>query len=285
MVRQPGYWSRPPYSWWETRAGLFRLAPRAGQLEGPCPNCGGADRFHVSRDPDGLINCRKCGDFAAILSKARALANGAPIQQHPAPTPTQSRGRSPNNKKAPTGPPTSKQIWRFPAGGGKTAVLHRLNYADGAKRIWRTKRKDAPPPYLPLPGFNPAKPVLIVEGPKAVDCARRMGFNATCWFGPPAIVKETDWRVLTGGIIHLWADADDPGRQCMEVLAGVLAKLPAKKIFSVSTDGLAVAADIADTDADEAKARIAAGRLIHKSNAAARKPAKNENQANNPTSE
>lgn len=53
-------------------AGCGELKLKGGELVGPCPVCGGEDRFHITRD--GLIGCRGCNPssanpaaFAAIM--------------------------------------------------------------------------------------------------------------------------------------------------------------------------------------------------------------------------
>ena len=47
------------------------------EYRGPCPSCGGNDRWHVGPDDMGgsVMSCRQCGDFRAI---ARALGLGRP---------------------------------------------------------------------------------------------------------------------------------------------------------------------------------------------------------------
>ena len=55
-----------------------------GMAHGPCPSCGGKDRWHVG--PDGscgsVMGCRHCGDFRAI---AGALGLGRPPNGAPDP--------------------------------------------------------------------------------------------------------------------------------------------------------------------------------------------------------
>lgn len=41
---------------------------RGSELVGPCPSCGGEDRFWVKRD--GVFGCRKCNDWQAIVKAA-----------------------------------------------------------------------------------------------------------------------------------------------------------------------------------------------------------------------
>ena len=58
-------------------------AKRTGlEYHGPCPSCGGKDRWHVGPDASGgsLMACRQCGDFRAI---AGALGLGRPTDGEP----------------------------------------------------------------------------------------------------------------------------------------------------------------------------------------------------------
>ena len=66
----------PAWADWEARADALGLRLRSGELVGPCPSCGGEDRFHVRRrGPAALVGCRGCIDgggdgFGAVLQKA-----------------------------------------------------------------------------------------------------------------------------------------------------------------------------------------------------------------------
>ena len=57
-----------------TIADALRLRRRGSEWNGPCPRCGGTDRFHVM--PSGLFGCRGCGDDAAGLFEAVMRACG-----------------------------------------------------------------------------------------------------------------------------------------------------------------------------------------------------------------
>ena len=57
---------RPPLpTWrdWQDAAARLGLRSRAGELIGPCPSCGGTDRFHLRRaGAAALVGCRGCID-------------------------------------------------------------------------------------------------------------------------------------------------------------------------------------------------------------------------------
>ncbi len=76
----------PTYAEWLRVAGALGLRQRGAERVGPCPACGGDDRFHVNdRRRDGtaaLFGCRQCNDVAPILRAAfpdrYGRTNGAP---------------------------------------------------------------------------------------------------------------------------------------------------------------------------------------------------------------
>ena len=53
----------PTWADWQDRAEALGLQMRSGELVGPCPSCGGTDRFHVKRRGSAaLVGCRGCID-------------------------------------------------------------------------------------------------------------------------------------------------------------------------------------------------------------------------------
>ena len=58
----------------EVVAAHGELVSKGGGWAGPCPACGGEDRFHVKARPDGraLVGCRGCIDGQAPADKAKA---------------------------------------------------------------------------------------------------------------------------------------------------------------------------------------------------------------------
>ena len=71
---------RIAFSEWHGKAGALRLSKGGNELKGPCPVCGGKDRFSVkkdARDGSGLVYCRHCDPgqrnpaaFKAIMEAA-----------------------------------------------------------------------------------------------------------------------------------------------------------------------------------------------------------------------
>ena len=63
----------PSWADWSDQAEALGLRLRSGELKGPCPSCGGTDRFHIRRSgPDARVGCRGCIDgggtgFGAVI--------------------------------------------------------------------------------------------------------------------------------------------------------------------------------------------------------------------------
>lgn len=68
------------------------------------------------------------------------------------------------------------------------------------------------------------KPVLIVEGEKCKDAAKKhmKAYISVTWDGGAQSWKRTDWSVLKGRKVLLWPDADEPGRKAMNDIAAHL---------------------------------------------------------------
>ena len=93
----------PSFAAWQSVAGELGLWRRGAELVGPCPSCGGEDRFHVNdkrrAGTAALFGCRRCNNVAAILKAAfpDRLANGAnrpaPSAQRKAAAPSKRSGK------------------------------------------------------------------------------------------------------------------------------------------------------------------------------------------------
>jgi predicted P-loop ATPase len=96
---------------------------------------------------------------------------------------------------------------------------------------------------------RPGAAVLVVEGEKAADAARRFSgpYVAVTWPAGAMAADKADWTPLAGRKVLLWPDADEPGRKAMERVAQIIATSAAEvKILDVSgqPDGW----DAADAD-------------------------------------
>lgn len=112
---------------------------------------------------------------------------------------------------------------------------------------WRILAMPAPRPLYGLPGLATAQRVLVVEGEKAADAARLLGFTATTSSGGSQAAAMTDWQPLAGKEIWILPDNDRPGRKYAETVAGILAKLtPAPAVRIVELPNSPDRGDIVD---------------------------------------
>lgn len=98
---------------------------------------------------------------------------------------------------------------------------HRPSRLDPFSCDWPTPR-----PLYGLAGLTqrPDAPVIITEGEKAANAAARMfpGHVSISWPNGAKAIDKADWQPLAGRDVILCPDADDPGRQAMQRLAGIL---------------------------------------------------------------
>ena len=98
---------------------------------------------------------------------------------------------------------------------------------------WRWKAPPAPRPLLNLDQLRTRTgTVLIVEGEKTADAAARLFPKAvvTTWPSGCKAIDKADWSPLQGRRVILWPDADQPGRQAMDLLAQRLLRLPVDRV-------------------------------------------------------
>jgi putative DNA primase/helicase len=102
---------------------------------------------------------------------------------------------------------------------GQKKIIYPMTYCtDGVAASWQ---KQAPPKRYPYNrqqlAANKSVPVVITEGEKAMDAARRLlpDFIITTWHGGIDSIEHVDWTCLTGRNVILWPDNDEPGQVCM----------------------------------------------------------------------
>jgi putative DNA primase/helicase len=225
----------------------------------PCPLCGGTDRYRFDdKDGSGSWYCNRCGgktqtggagngmdllmrstgwDFKTAAQRVEQHL-GLPMKKPSASTPR----AQPSIVTPDTLPPETVPMLPPPINGSEGAWCYSPTFWvarfpgkkirpltwDGA--TWQWKAPAGPRPLLlshPL-AERPDAPVLMVEGEKAWDAARRLfPFAIACtWSGGCKAISKTGWAVLTGRKIVLWPDNDAPGLHAMAELAQRLLKFP-----------------------------------------------------------
>ena len=192
----------PPFQFWQDRSAALTLKRQGRELVGPCPACGGTDRFAVKPVNGGaaVIHCRQCKGFVDIL-KAAGCAEQRPTNG---------------------ADPTREFQYRDLSGDHYHSAFRQGDGPD--KKCWqRAGFKGRPLPYRieHLADFGD-RPVVIAEGEPKADRLAQLGYAAVAWCGGAEAVLRTRWVALSGFDVILWPDADPPGVKAMERLSEAL---------------------------------------------------------------
>ena len=211
----------------------------------PCPLCGGKDRYRFDdQDGTGSWFCNKCGG----ASETGGAGNGMDLLlrrtnwsfKEAAQRIEQHLGITPQRPEAPT--KGAEHVWRY----SDTFMVCRFP----GKKIrplwwsgscWEWKAPPAPRPLLNLDQLRSRTgTVLIVEGEKTADAAAKLYPKAvvTTWPSGCKAIGKADWSPLAGRRIILWPDADEPGRQAMDMLS--------RRLLALGVDGIQIASPPAD---------------------------------------
>ena len=233
----PDYSRNPSFADWEARADRLGLKRQGREVVGPCPSCGGRDRFAVKPVEGGaaVIHCRRCKGFVDIL-KAAGFAE-----------------ERPTNGAA----PATTYDYCDPAG---KVYHHSHRQGSGPdKRVWQDKghkgqfypyRIENEPDWLD-------KPVIVAEGEKCADRLADLGYAAVTWCGGTNAVTRTRWGALAGRTVILWRDNDEPGTKAMRQLAEILEGLACTVRWVDVPDGKPAGWDCADAAEGEVHRLIA----------------------------
>lgn len=120
---------------------------------------------------------------------------------------------------------------------------------DGREQwVWKAMTTPRPLYGLDLLSARPDAPVLIVEGEKAADSARRMlpEFVTVTWPGGAGGVGNADFSPLATRTVAVWPDNDEPG---VKAAARIKRELPRARIIAPPKDKPA-GWDAADAEAE-----------------------------------
>jgi Protein of unknown function (DUF3631) len=114
------------------------------------------------------------------------------------------------------------RVMRFDSVSGK-----KISQASVSATGWTWHAMPSPRPLYRLRDLiaRPDAPVLVTEGEKAADAARKLwghDYVCTTWAGGAKAVAKSDWRALDGRSVTLWPDHDEPGREAMRAVAAAV---------------------------------------------------------------
>ncbi|MBD3176335.1 MAG: hypothetical protein GF320_14240 [Armatimonadia bacterium] len=238
-------------------------------------------RFGTAEKGDCLSLVQKVQpglSFPEALELAERVYGEAPDQEKPPRPPA--RRRSSDDTPVVVGKKTYDLVDHH---GRLVAQHHRLDFADGGKRMWYSsggKRGLGQLPDLPdlpktagLPLYRicdvvddpfGSKPVILVEGEKAADALAAvdlLSVGTAC--GAAVCPAEASLQPLVGHRVFLWPDNDDAGRAHMDAVATGLRAIEVE-VYRIDVDGLPEKGDAADFlegdgDVSEILKQIAAG--------------------------
>ncbi len=221
-------------------AALPDLKKAGGEHHGPCPVCGGTDRFRVN---DKGAFCRRGCSFQDLQQAVFGTCN----------PPRQSTGKR-------------DRRYTCEAPDGNTAVHVRLDTPGRPKRVWW---EDKPPEpyafrtenflYFPPDADRKSTVAIICEGEKDADAAasalpgHRVLGTVTGAAAQPA-PHTLAWGLSGAERVILWPDADEPGLAHMHRVAQRLPEGP--EVLWAKTDGLSDGQGAADCTPDDRRRRV-----------------------------
>ena len=165
---------RPTFDEWRDRAATLALTLDGKELKGPCPSCGGEDRFSVKRGKDGraLIYCRQCQPcksnpdaFKAIMAKAGFAATA----WEDLPQPEKQKRRAERKAKETENAAIERKLDLDGLDHARFALQWRSWYGDNPVEQehvrFRTTSPSSAVVYAPGEGW--------IEGERAVACVHR----------------------------------------------------------------------------------------------------------------
>lgn len=145
-------------------------------------------------------------------------------------------------------------VCRFdlPDGGKDVVPLSWCRHTDGREAFrWLAFGKPRPLYGLDRLAADPTAGVLIVEGEKAAQAARKIcpGVVVT-WPGGSKAVRFVDWSPLAGRKVVIWPDRDEAGMDAAHAVAKALAGIAAKVRVVTPPAGAMDGWDLADAVAE-----------------------------------
>ena len=224
-------YTKPSQAKWHKR--YPQLNKVGDKLKGPCPVCGGKNRFHVRSD--GLFGCRKCDDYKAIMKVAGFWKKYKKVAR-PSDFDRIDGKIDPPPDTSNDAVKAQRSRWIHTGTMGSKVTLVRIEKAGQKKRF-----NQRPPGVVLKPGEqwhpyvvndSPDKPILIVEGPRCVDVGEKhlTDYTIATWFRSS---KDTDWSFCKNRKVFIWPDNDKTGFQHRRTAAKAIA--PYAKSISLIT--------------------------------------------------
>jgi Protein of unknown function (DUF3631)/CHC2 zinc finger len=254
------------------RRGIKLTRQGNAEFVGPCPKCGGDDRFSINTKKQ-VFNCRGCGAGGDVIELVEHLDGVDFVAAC-----TTLTGQSPPqaNSKDHAGKPEKIVAAEYPyhdEGGNVLFVVERVEFrnSDGSyvlndegkrKKTFRQKRPDPDRPdkwifnidgvpVVPyrLPELIEAianeRQIFIVEGEAKVDLLFSWNVAATCCAGGSKKWKPEHSNFLHGTDVVTLPDNDSPGWEHVNLVGAALSKV-AKRVRVLVLPNLQPKGDVID---------------------------------------
>jgi virulence-associated protein E/CHC2-type zinc finger protein len=249
-----------------------KLSRQGSELVGPCPKCGGTDRFSINASK-GVWNCRHCEKGGDVIELVKHLdgcefLDACETLTHEPPPKANGKDHASDPRKV-----AVRQFEYQGEDGALAFVVERVEYQnpDGSfvvkkdgkrkKTFWR-KRPDPNRPGQCLYNVDgvpvvlyrlgeliqaiaEGKFVLIVEGEAKVELLRNWNVPATCCAGGAKKWRREHSEFLRGADVVILPDNDSAGRKHVEAVAASLQDIAAS-IQVLDLPGLPLKGDIID---------------------------------------
>jgi 5S rRNA maturation endonuclease (ribonuclease M5) len=225
----------------------IKLGGRPPELAGPCPQCGGTDRFSVHLGKQ-VFNCRGCGAKGHGAIDLVMFLDGSDFKG--AVETLAGQAAAPKRVVQPKARPVTVHFPYRDEAGIPLSREVRLQYADGRKKTWQEAADpDRPGEWIAgegcmtgerrVPfelaklneGLRKGETIFIVEGPRKCGPLREWGLCATCNMGGSGAAsiwqehaKEFFLPVYSSPVVIL-PDNDAPGTKSATIIADALASV------------------------------------------------------------
>jgi len=233
----------------------IKLCRQGNELVGPCPQCGGDDRFAINTSKQ-VFNCRGCGSKGDVIALVQFLDGVdftravAKLTGEPTPKPNgKYQDHRPKTKRdiPPSAGPVLVESYPYhDTDGAVVVVVDRIEYQlpDGSFVMKNDKRHksfkqrrphpDRPGAWIentdgvPVVPYRLVElieavanhhPIIIVEGERKVDLLARWNVPATCCRGGSRNWKPENATFLAGADVIILPDNDERGRQYLDAVA------------------------------------------------------------------
>lgn len=261
---------------WLRLLGHFKVAvPDAGR-HGPCPICGGKDRFRLDdRDGHGTWYCNQCepqaGDGIALLMKAKSWSCLQTVREVAAllatfpPAPVRKDPKMlPMVRTSPPDGTVGHDLFIYQTSDGTPVIyVKRIERTGGKKTFrqwgptldgtgWQPNLNNVPRPRplyrLPQILADSTLDVIVHEGESSVEAAVKAnlpGLHITS-IGGAKNAHHSDWSPLMGRQVFICPDHDDDGEHYAEDVTRGAQKAGATSVRLVRLPNLSAKGDVVD---------------------------------------